>query len=69
MSWRSTKFLKRKDVRYAIRDSQSIFPVSQWETRIFDDLKRKAQWAEAHGFVWFDVMDHMIQIAPGVGEA
>jgi len=26
----------------------------------------KAQWAEHHGFVWFSVMDHMIQI-PGGG--
>ena len=33
---------------------------------IFEAVKRKAQWAEAHGFVWFSVMDHMIQI-PRVG--
>jgi alkanesulfonate monooxygenase SsuD/methylene tetrahydromethanopterin reductase-like flavin-dependent oxidoreductase (luciferase family) len=26
----------------------------------------KAQWAEDHGFVWFSVMDHLIQIS-GVG--
>jgi F420-dependent oxidoreductase-like protein len=32
----------------------------------FDSLKAKAQWAENHGFVWFSVMDHLIQI-PGVG--
>jgi F420-dependent oxidoreductase-like protein len=32
----------------------------------FDALKAKAQWAENHGFVWFSVMDHLIQI-PGVG--
>ena len=32
----------------------------------FDALKAKAQWAEGHGFVWFSVMDHLIQI-PGVG--
>ena len=32
----------------------------------FDGLKAKAQWAENHGFVWFSVMDHLIQI-PGVG--
>jgi alkanesulfonate monooxygenase SsuD/methylene tetrahydromethanopterin reductase-like flavin-dependent oxidoreductase (luciferase family) len=25
-------------------------------------VKAKAQWAEDHGFVWFSVMDHMIQI-------
>ncbi len=29
----------------------------------FEGLKAKAQWAEAHGFVWFSVMDHLIQIA------
>jgi len=32
----------------------------------FDGLKAKAQWAETHGFVWFSVMDHLIQIG-GVG--
>jgi F420-dependent oxidoreductase-like protein len=32
----------------------------------FEAVKTKAQWAEAHGFVWFSVMDHMIQI-PNVG--
>ena len=29
-------------------------------------VKAKAQWAEYHGFVWFSVLDHMIQI-PRVG--
>jgi hypothetical protein len=29
-------------------------------------VKAKAQWAENHGFVWFSVMDHLIQIG-GVG--
>lgn len=32
----------------------------------FEGLKTKAQWAENHGFAWFSVMDHLIQI-PGVG--
>lgn len=32
----------------------------------FEAVKAKAQWAEDHGFAWFSVMDHMIQI-PGVG--
>src|SRR5260370_22497289 len=32
----------------------------------FEAAKAKAQWAENHGFVWFSVMDHMIQI-PRVG--
>jgi F420-dependent oxidoreductase-like protein len=32
----------------------------------FDSAKAKAQWAEDHGFIWFSVMDHMIQI-PRIG--
>ena len=32
----------------------------------FEGVRAKARWAEDHGFVWFSVMDHMIQI-PGVG--
>lgn len=35
---------------------------------IFERVKDKAQRAEAQGFAWFSVMDHLIQI-PGVGEA
>lgn len=30
---------------------------------IFEAVKAKAQWAETHGFAWFSVMDHLIQIA------
>src|SRR5437588_8042175 len=33
---------------------------------VFEAVKAKAQWAEDHGFVWFSVMDHLIQIS-GVG--
>jgi F420-dependent oxidoreductase-like protein len=35
-------------------------------TEAFEGVKAKAQWAENHGFVWFSVMDHMVQIG-GVG--
>jgi F420-dependent oxidoreductase-like protein len=28
----------------------------------FQVVQHKAQWAENHGFTWFSVMDHMIQI-------
>ena len=35
-------------------------------TEAFEGVKAKAQWAENHGFVWFSVMDHLIQIG-GVG--
>ena len=52
-------------LQFGIHNPSFLFP--NGETRIFDGLKRRAQWAEAHGFVWFDVMDHMIQVAPGVG--
>lgn len=30
---------------------------------IFEAVKARAQWAENHGFTWFSVMDHLIQIA------
>ena len=29
---------------------------------MFEGLKQKALWAENHGFTWFSVMDHLIQI-------
>jgi F420-dependent oxidoreductase-like protein len=32
----------------------------------FEAVRAKAQWAETHGFAWFSVLDHMIQI-PRVG--
>ena len=32
----------------------------------FDAVRTKSQWAEEHGFTWFSVMDHTIQI-PRVG--
>jgi F420-dependent oxidoreductase-like protein len=35
-------------------------------TGAFETVKAKAKWAEDQGFVWFSVMDHMIQI-PRVG--
>jgi F420-dependent oxidoreductase-like protein len=35
--------------------------------QMFEELKRKALWAEQHGYTWFSVMDHLIQI-PMVGQ-
>ena len=35
---------------------------------IFEGVKAKAQWAEQHGYSWFSVMDHLIQL-PFVGAA
>ena len=29
---------------------------------IFEGVKTKALWAESHGYTWFSVMDHLIQI-------
>lgn len=37
-------------------------------TEAFEAVKAKAQWAEGHGFAWFSVLDHMIQI-PRVGRS
>lgn len=54
-------------MQFGIHNPSWIFPGGK--EHIFDEVARKAQWAEDHGFVWFDVMDHMIQIAPGVGQA
>src|SRR5690242_21051288 len=34
----------------------------------FEAVKTKAVWAEDHGFAWFSIMDHMIQI-PRIGLA
>lgn len=33
---------------------------------VFEPVMAKARWAEDHGFVWFSVMDHMVQI-PRIG--
>src|SRR5215467_1987166 len=30
--------------------------------QIFEAVSAKAKWAEEHGFTWFSVMDHLIQI-------
>lgn len=32
------------------------------DANIFDAVKKKAIWVEQHGFDWFSVMDHLIQI-------
>ncbi len=54
-------------MQFGIHNPSFLFQDS--EGSIFDQLKHKVQWVEDHGFVWFDLMDHMIQIAPGVGDA
>jgi F420-dependent oxidoreductase-like protein len=35
-------------------------------SEMFEEVKRRAQWAESHGFAMFSVMDHFVQM-PGIG--
>jgi F420-dependent oxidoreductase-like protein len=51
-------------VRFGIHHSSWIDNPDPAEA--FETAKAKAQWAEGHGFTWFSVMDHTIQI-PRVG--
>jgi F420-dependent oxidoreductase-like protein len=53
-------------MKFGIHNPSWVFGSDQYE--IFEEVKRKAQWAETHGFTWFSLMDHLIQI-PGVGVA
>jgi F420-dependent oxidoreductase-like protein len=51
-------------MRFGIHNSSWLDALDPAE--IFEAVKAKARWAEDHGFVWFSVMDHTIQI-PGTG--
>ena len=51
-------------MKFGIHNPSWFFGPDPAET--FEAVKAKAQWAENHGFVWFSVMDHLIQIG-GVG--
>jgi F420-dependent oxidoreductase-like protein len=51
-------------MKFGIHNPSWVFGPNPAEA--FESVKAKAQWAENHGFVWFSVMDHMIQIG-GVG--
>src|SRR5216684_3744893 len=53
-------------MKFGIHNSSWLFGSDPYE--MFEAVKHKAQWAETHGFAWFSVMDHVIQI-PGVGVA
>ena len=53
-------------MKFGIHNSSWLFGSDPYE--LFAATQRRAQWAERHGFVWFSVMDHVIQI-PGVGVA
>jgi len=51
-------------MKFGIHNPSWVFGPDPAEA--FEAVKAKAQWAENQGFVWFSVMDHLIQI-PGVG--
>jgi F420-dependent oxidoreductase-like protein len=53
-------------MKFGIHNPSFVFGPDPAEA--FEGLKAKAQWAENHGFTWFSVMDHLIQIPP-VGAA
>lgn len=45
-------------MKFGIHSPSYIYP----EANLFDAVKKKVLWIEQHGFDWFSVMDHMIQI-------
>ena len=53
-------------MEFGVHNSSWLFGPDPAEA--FEGAKAKAQWAETHGFTWFSVMDHLIQI-PMVGAA
>jgi F420-dependent oxidoreductase-like protein len=53
-------------MKFGIHNPSWLFGSDPYQ--LFEALKCKAQWAETHGFSWFSLMDHLIQI-PNVGEA
>jgi F420-dependent oxidoreductase-like protein len=53
-------------MKFGVHNSSWLYGSDPAEA--FEGAKAKAQWAETHGFTWFSVMDHLIQI-PLVGEA
>src|ERR1700739_3177592 len=48
-------------MKFGIHNPSWVYGLDPAEA--FEAVKAKAQWAEDHGFVWFSVMDHLIQIA------
>jgi F420-dependent oxidoreductase-like protein len=49
-------------MKFGIHNPSWVFGPDPAEA--FEGVKAKAQWAESHGFTWFSVMDHLIQIPP-----
>jgi F420-dependent oxidoreductase-like protein len=52
-------------MRFGIHNPSWLYGADPYQ--MFEELKRKARWAEQHGYTWFSIMDHLIQI-PGVGQ-
>jgi F420-dependent oxidoreductase-like protein len=52
-------------MRFGIHNPSWLYDTDPYQ--MFEELKRKALWAEQHGYTWFSVMDHFIQI-PMVGQ-
>ncbi len=52
-------------MRFGIHNPSWLYGSDPYQ--MFEELKRKARRAEQHGYTWFSVMDHLIQI-PGVGQ-
>lgn len=52
-------------MRFGIHNPSWLYGSDPYQ--MFEELIRKARWAEQHGYAWFSVMDHLIQI-PGVGQ-
>ena len=48
-------------MQFGIHNPSWVYPAGPYE--MFEETKRKAQWAEQHGYAWFSLMDHLIQIA------
>ncbi len=53
-------------MKFGIHNPSWLFGSDPYQ--IFEEVRRKAQWCDEHGFAWFSVMDHLIEI-PGVGAA
>src|SRR5258708_2923504 len=51
-------------MKFGVHNPSWVFGADPAEA--FEAAKAKVQWAENHGFVWFSVIDHLIQMG-GVG--
>jgi alkanesulfonate monooxygenase SsuD/methylene tetrahydromethanopterin reductase-like flavin-dependent oxidoreductase (luciferase family) len=51
-------------MQFGIHNASFVFGPDPAEA--FEGIRTIAQWAETHGFTWFSIMDHLLQI-PSVG--